>query len=538
MILRYFVLAAIVGACGAGCNKKTPPAPAPARAETIARIHWLGKKRLTAETNAAYFISLLNLPESAKLEAQTLDKLSLAPWRAMTGDTLGTNAASSLLRPLLDDLLQEESYLEIRHVTNRPVGEAAFAIRLGAERGAAWETNLALVLESSTGLRAAAPAQSKYRGWSLKKHDAPNLIEFTRVADWGVIGLAQDRNELLADLVARIGRDGRPRHDTNAWLDLSVDFPRLRRALPARWSSFPELPKVTLNVTADGQNVITRGQFTLNSSLSLEMEPWNIPTNLVQEPLLSFTAIRGIKPWLSSHVIWTSLQMGAPPNQVYFWTLQPSPLQAYFAMPAADASNRVFKLAGDLIEKYNPRVASNGWGRIERTRDFTGVIWNGVPFVVPYIRSDTFPEGEFLSGGLFPFTSTNPPPPDELLQHLRQAPNLVGYDWEVTGPRVEAFLYLTQVARLLSNKAQLPPDSLSMLWLKALIPKLGNSVTEVSQTGPGQFSLVRNSSSGFTSAELHLLADWLESPRFPVGCHTLLAPPETPAITNTPPQQR
>src|SRR5258708_4284831 len=67
-------------AMGGGC-KKSAPAPVPAAAlsaETVARVHWLGKKRMAAQTNAAYLIALWNLPESAKLETQTLDRLALA----------------------------------------------------------------------------------------------------------------------------------------------------------------------------------------------------------------------------------------------------------------------------------------------------------------------------------------------------------------------------------------------------------------------------------------------------------------------------
>src|SRR6266851_4839701 len=48
------------------------------QSQLTAHIHWLGKKRIAAETNAAGFMKIWNLPESAKIEAQTLDKLALA----------------------------------------------------------------------------------------------------------------------------------------------------------------------------------------------------------------------------------------------------------------------------------------------------------------------------------------------------------------------------------------------------------------------------------------------------------------------------
>jgi hypothetical protein len=532
MGFRYFVLAAALVVFGAGCTSKASPPPAPVSAETVARVHWLGKKRLAAETNAAYFLGLWNLPESAKLEAQTLDKLSVAPWRVSTGDTLGTNAASSRLRPMLDDLVQEESYLEIRHGTNQMVGEAVFAIRLGAERSVFWETNLAAVVESLTGLRATAP-QAQHRGWSLKKHDAPNLIEFTRVGDWGIIGLAHDKNDLLADMMARLNRDGRPWRDTNAWLDLSVDFDRLRRALPTHRPALLEFPKVTLNVTGDGENVVSRGELKFARPLALELESWIIPTNLIHEPLLSLTAVRGIRSWLASRDFWKDFTIETPPNQFYYWTLQGSPAQAYFAFPVSNASNAVAGLSGYLTEKLHPRISTNNWGKIEPAKDFAGIVWTGIPFVAPFLRADKLAEGEFISGGLFPMAPTNPPPP-ELIEHLVNSTNLVLYDWEITGPRTEGWLYVGQLFRLISGKAQLPPASSGMLWLKALIPKLGNCVTEIRKTGPSEIAFVRRSGIGLSSTELHALADWLESPQYPNGLHSFLAPPDIPAQTNAP----
>ena len=68
-------------ALGGGCKKSAPapsllpPAP-PAPPETLARIRWLGKQRLAADTNAAFVMGIWNLPESKALEAQTLDRLA------------------------------------------------------------------------------------------------------------------------------------------------------------------------------------------------------------------------------------------------------------------------------------------------------------------------------------------------------------------------------------------------------------------------------------------------------------------------------
>jgi len=132
-----------------GCKKSETPAEpkaagtnaaAPAKAGTpnvsqaIARLHWSGKKKLAADPNSAYLMTIWNLPESAKLEAQTLNKLAIAPWLATLSnppssgsagsasppaitnydEIVAAHPAASLLRPLLEDLLQEEWQMEVK----------------------------------------------------------------------------------------------------------------------------------------------------------------------------------------------------------------------------------------------------------------------------------------------------------------------------------------------------------------------------------------------------------------------------------------
>ena len=73
------------------------------------------------------------------------------------------------------------------------------------------------------------------------------------------------------------------------------------------------------------------------------------------------------------------------------------------------------------------------------------------------------------------------------------------------------------------------PDTVhaaSTAWLKAAEQLLGETTTFVTRENPQRLVLERHSTLGFTALELHLLADWLESPQFPHGLHTLLAPPD------------
>src|SRR6266567_8220360 len=231
------------------CDKSTPEAANSRTSEArkdrsteapvIARLHWLGKKRISAETNAAYFMTIWNLPESKKLEEQILDKLASAPWRLLLQQT-GTSTGSALFRPLLNDLLNEESYLEISQPSNQP-GSLVFGIRLDRPRALLWETNLARIMESLTDLTISKTAVAGVeRGWMLKKHDKPNLFEFAQIDGWTLLGWSQDQNPLLENIIARIHNEPLrfPGAVSNFWLEASLDLQRsadallLRRKLP------------------------------------------------------------------------------------------------------------------------------------------------------------------------------------------------------------------------------------------------------------------------------------------------------------------
>jgi hypothetical protein len=552
--LRALSLALLVTL--AGCKKSAPvPAapssappsgaasPAAAALETVARVHWRGEAAIAADPHGAAFREIGRLPASAALATQTLDKLASAPWRLFNLNTNGAPVAA--LRPLLDDLFRQEAYLEIRNAGHQP-GELALALRLGPARAGVWETNLAAVMESLTGLRP-APAPAGRPGWTLTKHDAPNLVELTRAGAWTLVGLGTDTNGLLGRFRARIERDGSPvapaasaRHEggraTNFhWLEAGFDLRRVGRALPFLDGRLPEtFPRIFLTVAGHDGGVRAEGQLDFAQPLPEELPPWNIPTNLIQAPLAGFTAVRGLWPWLTSLKLPEVEPLLPWPDEVFVWSRKGFPLQTYFTAAVPDASNRVARLRQSLMQKLNPWLATNGMGRVEPLPFTNGFWWSGLPVMQAFVQTVPSPGGDCVFGGLLPPGPTNQPPPGELLNAITSRTNLVLYDWEITQDSVESCLFLGQIVRLALHKAQLPAHSASMAWLKAAGPNLGNTVTLLTRTGPSQISFLRQSSFGLTGVELQLLADWLESPRFPAGLHTLVAPPEDWAMKPPP----
>jgi hypothetical protein len=511
-----------------GCSKSEPPA-ANSRTGTqsavsqfqpstsVARLHWLGKKRLAAESNATNLMALWNLPESEKLETQTLEKLATAPWRLLKTTTPLSNAPVALLRPLLDDLVQAESYLEVHGSTNQP-GSLVFAIRLDATRAALWQTNLAAVLESIAGHQ--GTFSSKPQAAFNLQHSTFNL-ELSRSGDWTLLGVAAGTNLLLGEVIDRIQRDQIPfpARATNYWVEVAASLLRVRDAFSLDWPLPDNTPQFNFTIIGEGENVRTRGEFSFSKPPLAPLEPWNIPTDLIGKSLTSFTAARGLSPLLERAKLYQDWQVGPPPNQLFSWSLSGHPMQTLLAIPLGQSDTRFPLVQQKLLTAGNQWLATNGIGKLMETEGGLGVVWRGAPIMSPFVRPVTSSSGDFLAVGLVPTLFSNVTDNAELAARVLAHTNAIYYDWEFTGPRIESWFYMGQLFRVAFGRGQIASDSVA-LWLKALEPKLSNTGTVITFVEPSRLSFDRFSTIGFTAFELHLFADWLESPQFPRGLHT------------------
>lgn len=511
--------------------KKLPPQST--AVDAFLRVHWLGKQRIAQETNSSYLLNLWSLPESRKLEAHILDRVSLAPARLLSADarptgTIGTNSwftnhpSASLLRPLLDDLIESEVYLQITPGTNAPP-DFALAVRLDQPRAGLWQADLVRAFAALTN-----DSRLNLRG---------SRLEILRSGDWTIAGFGPNASPAVRSLEFRIGMPATMAKGTPApWLETDVNAAKLKELLGLKLDLPVPLPRVHAMWIGNPQGVSTRAVFDFPVRLPLEFEPWNVPTNLIQDPIHSLMAIRGVRPLLSASKAWQNLNAGPPPNQFFLWGRVPHQSLTYVAAPLTNASTLVSLLADRFIEKGNPWLATNASGSFERTTNPAGVTCSaGAPLMSPFIESATNAGREFVLAGLG--RQTEPMPPTTLIDGIFRLTNAVLYEREMTGARLTTWLYLGQALRVVLWKSQLPFDSPFISWLDATQTKLGNLMTVVTPTGPAQLTLDRDSSVGLNSVEIQLLADWVESPAFPYGLHTTLTPgmvrPKPRSGTNT-----
>jgi hypothetical protein len=160
-----------------------------------------------------------------------------------------------------------------------------------------------------------------------------------------------------------------------------------------------------------------------------------------------------------------------------------------------------------------------------------------LPFIAPTLRAMHGPAGDFLFAEVFPNGPRTKPLPPELFAQLDRT-NLVYYDWEITGERLQLLPQLTQLSLMVTRHKQLAGQSAAIKWLNRIGPTLGPTVTDVTQTAPNELSFTRKSAGGLTAIELTALANWLEATNFP-GCDLRLPPPkpkiQRPRVPGAPP---
>jgi hypothetical protein len=477
-------------------------AKSPAQTDLIARVHFAGADQISADPNHFAFTNEFSSAEARALESQTLDKLSRAPggwFKSKLAPGAGDGAAQ--LRPLLDDFLKSEWIFEMRDAPGSP--EYALAIRLGNDRAALWSKNLAAILQNWTGI---GISQDKSGNWELKKHEPPNLFQFSRSGDWVVIDCGQDKLSLHQEILASFQNSKLPESN---WLTADLNWPRLAQLFPAL-AGF-DFPKIQMQAVGRDRNLQLTGKLTLAQPLP-PLEKWRVPTGTIHQPLVSFTAARGVGPWLAKQGWMRPFEIQPQPDQLFVWALARIPFQTYAAEPVPDAKAALAQLDQRLSAAANSE--GNFFTSVTMTNANDEISWRGLPLFTPFVQALHEPAGDFLVAGFFPNQPKAPPPPE--LHAWLNEPNLVYYHWEDTTARLKELpLQMTQLLLVLTRHEQLSVESAAGKWLDRIEPALGNAVTEVTQTAPNELAFKRTAGGGLTAIELLAFVDWLEAPKFP-----------------------
>ncbi len=489
----------------------------------ILRAHFVGTEQLFAAPESAAFKEIWNVKSTAALRQEALTRFALLPsfW---LGDALpkGASTHTNLFRPLLEDMLVRECYIEC---TAQP--DFLLAIKVPDARARVWQTNLWQALAS---WKLGAPIAAKLdgaTGFESKRTGTPAVFRCMRAGEWVVVSASSGTFAREAEMLAAIKSNGRPAKPTGAWLDGDANLARFDGWLPIL-ANFENLPIAHFSVSNRADFVRTYATLDFAKPHGWKSEPWQIPSNQIHEPLISFLAVRGIAPIIESFKPVRDLGLKPTPNQVIAWGYNTLPFQFNYAAPLPGATNQLKKALPKIEEavmgpEHKRYVGDIGW---ETNRH--QIVWRGLPLAIPQFGGLRDSGHEFLTMGLFPtFRSTNKPPA-ELYQALSGRDELVAFDFELTQFRIPHWRQLYQLTEIASRLAFASTNAPFQRWLLDATPKLGESVTEIRVTSPTQMTLVRKSSMGLTAGELTTLGRWLEATNFPAfGVHSAQPPKRT-----------
>jgi hypothetical protein len=500
---------------GAGCRKKEKAEAEPVSAEVLARYHFLGAAQLERNPAAAKLKELWNLPESRRLAEQTLQKLAHAP-KTFYGDQITPTQderGAAILRPLLGDLFDHESFLQVRGPAAR-TAEWTLLAHLPPDRLKAWSAGLSELTPLWNLGRPATIAVEGFAGWEIKGSKMPTLIRCAQAGEWLVLGVGQNALPAWEESLRRIKSGGRPIANASTyWLEAEANLPRLVETL-SLWPAF-KWPQIRLSIMGTGETLRSTARMVFPEPVTGPLNPWRVPTNLIGEPLISFTAARGIAPLLSNSKSLQELGLKPVPNELYMWAQSAVTFQTFLAFPVSGATEKLQHIGDRAPSLLGTNWQQRGTAQIEWQATNKQVFWKGLPFITPYLRPAEFAGTDFILGGLFPPVPRNHPPPHDLLAQFLERKDLVYYDWEITEARLAQWRVMAQLFAVIADKPQLTTNTAALPWLMKVEPQLGNTVTEIASNSPKEWALIRKSHLGFTGAELVTLARWLESTNFP-----------------------
>jgi hypothetical protein len=484
-------------------------------ANVAAQYHCAGSAQLAGNTNVPTLNKIFTLPSSPAVH-----KIVLANFSGLLANSLnlGTNAsAASLLEPLVSDVLEAESLGSFGGSSTNSLS-FVLALRLDAKRAQLWQDNLGKIF----GGAGEKFTTEEFNGCRWKA-GAPDSFWMMAAHDWLLVGRGDDLLPVQAEYLRQVSREGRPGPAlTDNWLEADLDCPRLGAWLPD-WTRLLKPARLKIGIAAETNSLHMTARVIYPEAIPWTSGSWQIPAELVPSPLNSFTAGQNIAAFLNLGPGFSRLDANPFTNQFYLWALGGMPFLTYAAWPAANATNVLEKVSTEAVAAFNPELKQFNGTQLVWQANRRKLVLANLRVMGPALEAVQDKAGEFLMMSCFARMPMQQPASEELWKQIQGRTNLVYYDWESTGSRLQDWRLLGRM--LLSRQGRAIPEEMAAamhvedFWLNDLIPLVGNTVTEITRTAPNELSVIRNSRVGFTGIELFLLTDWLS---------TIAPPPNNP----------
>jgi len=516
---RRFILLALAAGLPAFCRADAPN-------NVVLQYHFLGARELAKSPDVGSARNVFALRSSIAFDNLVLNLLARdtalylsLPANAFTFSNLG---------PLLDELQRAESVGSLGATTGQPL-DFVLAVKLPKDRAKTWQSILIKVNKGpGDELRAESFVGRQWNGGRTEG------FWFVPAGDWLVIGQGESLAATRSAYLRQIQATGQP---TTALgkkcFEADVDWPRLAQWAPLATCPF-RLARTHIDIAPTSGSLLLTCKVDYGEAVPWQPQPWRVPSELIKEPLVSFTTGQDVEPFLKSDETLASFSSNPLRSQFYFWSMSEMPLESYVAWPEDNPKETLKNLSSEVLAAFNPKLKALNNSQLIWRPDISQILWTGLTLASPHLQAAPESAGSFLVGGLFPLTPGTGPAPEALWEQFKNRTDLVYYDWELTGPRILRLLPETQmvpVFDMLGIHSSVPytgkktPADIALdarlrvneQWLTGLGRVLGNTVTEISKTGPGELTIVRNSPFVFSSLELVLLSHVLsDTPAGPI----------------------
>jgi hypothetical protein len=476
-----------------------------APAAPVVQLHFVGMSMLSSNTNAAKLNTIWKFPETIQFREKVIQRMATLSGQFFPAIT---KAKEPLIQPLLADLLEHESVVELTQGKDQKLS-LNIAVKMDEKRADFWSSNLTAI---------ASVKPDKRSAWTVKAGDA--LVNFSRKQNWTrvTIGSPVESESFLA-------RFNKKEFElkANNWLEGEVDWVRLEQSIGTKTPFKTIRSKITVSGKADDLFTTVVSQFP--EKIELKSEPFRVPS-IIGSPIVSFTAAQPLAAFCRPSPLLEQVGLNPLAHQFLLWSESDAPFQTFGAIPVENATNQMKAIGPKTVATFNPVLARRQSGALAWNEAKSSLSWTNVPMMRPYLHPLIDPAGQFISGGIFPGLPRTTPPPGELIKQITNKPKLVYYDWEITQNRIGHWEMMTASLPVFSPEKISDPSrpirvtrhshQSGRLWLKKVAPSLGNTVTEATVTGPTEVTLKRKSHLGFTGMELVYLAGLIDESGSPL----------------------
>jgi len=268
--------------------------------------------------------------------------------------------------------------------------------------------------------------------------------------------------------------------------------------------------------------------------MGTNLPAWSLPTNLVVEPLIGLTLIRGLGPVLRDADLISSEMAGLIPPQLVSWQRAGPPLQVHFAMPDRPAAGLFVKrYLPACLEWLNTHLEASKFGRIITNESAQEFRWDGLSLAVPCFRTITNGDEASYHLGFGMLPPRSQPLAQELRDFATTDAGTIFFEWEYTAETISNWRYLDDISRMIFDAAHIPrvpSGSAAIDWIKNNRTNLSHTISRWRFEDQNTLTFKRKSTVGLNGLELAILAHWLELPEFPAGLNTIWQPNSAPYL--------